>query len=99
MPAPLAAAAAPAAAGGKAATNSVAVPAAIAAGGGLATGLASSLMQDKPKTPEQKMAIPGGAPGAVSARTNIGNVFSGRPDIGGPQPRNSLAMQLLQARG
>jgi len=71
--------------------------ASIAAGGGLASGLASGLMQpDPPKPQQRKLSMPNTGPSPVSAKSGGGALYSGRPEISGPHPRTSLASEMLQ---
>lgn len=68
----------------------------IAAGGGLASGIAAGLMQPDQKKQDRKLSMPSASPGQVGSRPGGGNMYSGRPDIAGPQPRSSLAQEMLK---
>lgn len=96
MPVPAAAATPVVAAGKGAATKAAIASGAISAGAGLASGIAQAAMMPDSNPRPGKASMPNASPGAVGARAGGSNLFSGRPDISGPQPRNSLAMQMLK---
>jgi hypothetical protein len=69
----------------------------ISAGAGLATGSQALLAPDTPQPKDQKVGVPMAGPGGVGP-TRASNINLQRPDIQSAQPRNSLAMSLLNRR-
>ena len=88
-----AALAAPAAASGG--TKAALVSGLLTGGAGVASGLLQSLLPDKNKQKEDKIGMPSANPGQIGSNTSSSPLFAGRQDFS-TQPRNSLAMQLLQ---